>query len=317
LDYCGLASGKHEVMIKIKLFFRAAAAGLLLAAVTGQQAGAQRNTARPGVPPALSTAAFQLTYPERPPENYVPKSKFTKPADNTQEYNYAELPEAARGAGSAQRGKNCARFVRGTAYGAMNAASVEGCSKGCEEIFKHDPGVGANLPLECKFKGDPVYKSPKQRSADTPAQIAAVRDRLFVQDGYHQIVQADLTEDDKGWVVFLRITGNRTARYNLSIPAEVGGCGAFPWIGFPNVEPKAVELRPGQSTVILEMPAGELMDKIRKALVTLSVDPGSCRTAVFLARLTPELPAESPYIGWTWLANSMSFKVPVRRFTGK
>lgn len=305
-------------MVKLKIFSLVTAAALLIAAGQGQQARAQRNKAiKAGVPPALSTAAFQLTFSEQPPPNYVPNSRFTKPADNTQEYNYADLPDAGQGAGPAQKEKDCAKFVRGTPYGKMDAASREGCAKGCEEIYKHDPGVGTNLPLECKFKGRSVYVSPKQRPADTPAQIAAARDRLFAQDGYHQIVQADLTENDKGWVVFLRITGNRRARYDLSIPAEVGGCGTFPWVGFPNVDAKTVELRPGTSTVTLEIPADELKGKIQKALASLSVDPGSCKTAVFMARLVPELPAESPNVGWTWLPVSMSFTVPVNRFTGK
>ena len=289
-----------------------------MAAGPVQQARAERNAAaRPDVPPARSTAAFTLVLPEQPPAGYAPNSKFTKPADDTQDYNYAELPDAAPAAGLARKEKPCARFIRGLAYGGMDAASGEGCAKGCEEIYKHDPGVGGNLPLECKFKGRSVYVSPKQKPADTPAQIAAARAGLFAQDGYHQLVQADLTDNSKGWVVYLRIKGNRTARYNLSIPAEVGGCGAFPWIGFPNVDAKAVELRPGVSTVTLELAADELSDKIRKALPSLAVDPGSCKTAVFMARLTPELPAESPYIGWTWLANSMSFTVPVNRFIGK
>lgn len=295
-----------------------AAVALFAAAGPGLQARAERNgAAGPGVPPAVSSAAFQLTFPEQAPPVYVPNSKFTKPADNTQAYNYADLPAAAQGAGLAGKEKSCVRFLRNMEYGGIDAASGEGCAKGCEEIFKHDPGVGANLPLECKFKGRSVYVSPKQKPADTPAQIAALRNRLFVRDGYHQIVQADLTENDKGWVVFLRITGNRRARYTLSIPAEVGGCGAIPWIGFPNVEAKAVELRPGESTVTLEIPADELRGKIQKALASLSVDPGSCKTAVFRARLTPELPAESPYVGWTWLSNSMSFTVAVNRFVGK
>jgi hypothetical protein len=305
-------------MLNIKLFYRVAAVVLFVAAVPGLQARAERNGAvGPVVSPAVSSAAFQLTFSEQLPAGYAPNSKFTKPADNTQEYNYTDLPAAAQGAGLAGKEKSCARFIRGMEYGGIYAASGEGCSKGFEEIYKHDPGVGANLPLECKFKGRSVYISPKQKPADTPAQIAAVRDRLFVRDGYHQIMQADLTENDKGWVVFLRITGNRRARYNLSIPAEVGGCGDIPWIGFPNVEAKTVELRPGESTVTLEIPADELRGKMQKALASLSVDPGSCKTAVFRARLTPELQAESPYIGWTWLPNSMSFTVAVNRFVGK
>lgn len=306
-------------MTKTKFFFSVAAAALLIAGGRGQQARAERNDAvRPDGPPAQSTAAFKLTFYEQPPAGYAQNSKFTKPADNTQEYNYTELPNAAQGTGLPGREKRCARFIHGMSYGRMDAAGGEVCAKGCEEIYRHDPGVGANLPLECEFMGRSVYDSPKQKPvSDTPAQIKAVRDRFFVQDGYHQIVRADLTENDKGWVVFLRIKGNRIARYNLSIPAEAGGCGTFPWIGIPNVDQKTVELRPGESTVTLEIAADELSDKLRKALSSLSVDLDSCKTAVFMARLTPELPAESPYIGWTWLPNNMSFTVPISRFIGK
>lgn len=304
-------------MDKSKLLFLVSAAALCVAAA-GQRANAgEKGAVRPGVPPALSTAPFTLTFAEQPPVNYVPNSKFTKPASNTQEYNYADLPDAARAAGAAGKEKSCARFVRSFSYGAMDAASAESCAKGCEEIYKHDSGVGANLPLECKFKGRSVYVSPKQKPADTPAQIEAARAGLFTQDGYHQILQADLTENAKGWVVFLRIKGNRTARYNLSIPAELGGCAKGAWIEFPNVQPKAVELRPGESTITLEMPADALKDKILKALASKSVDPASCKTAAFIAQLTADLPAESPYIGWTWLASNMSFTVPVNRFVGK
>jgi hypothetical protein len=289
-----------------------AAAALFVAAGPGLQARAERNgAAGPGVPPAVSSAAFQLTFSEQPPPVHAPNSKFTKPADNTQAYNYADLPDAAG------KGKSCARFIRSFSYGLMDATSAESCAKGCEEIYKHDPGVGANLPLECKFNGRSVYVSPKQKPADSPAQVAAVREQFFVRDGYHQIVRADLTENDKGWVVFLRITGNRRARYTLSIPAEVGGCARVAWIEYPNVPPKAVELRPGESTITLEMPAEALKDKIRKGLASKSVDPASCKTAAFIAHLTADLPAESPYVGWTWLANNMSFTVPVSRFTGK
>jgi hypothetical protein len=259
-----------------------------------------------------------LVFSEQQPVGYVPNSKFTKPADNTQEYNYAELPDAAQGAGFPRKEKSCALFIHGMPYGGMDAAGGEACAKGCGEIYSHDPGVGANLPLECKFMGRSVYSSPKQKPAyNTPANIKAMRERFFVRDGYHQIIQADLTDSDKGWVVFLRIAGNRTARYNLNIPAEAGGCGTFPWVGLPNVEAKALELRPGESTITLEISADDISDKLQKALASLSVDPASCKTAVFRARLSPELPAESPYTGWTWLPNSISFTVPISSFIGK
>lgn len=304
-------------MIKAKLLFRLAAA-LLIAAGAGQQALAERKGApEAGVPPAGSTATFKLVFSEQPPVNPVPKQKFTKPADNTQEYNYAELPDVGRGAELSRKGKNCARFIRDFSYGAMDAANAESCAKGCEEIYKHNPGVGANLPLGCKFNGRPVYLSPEKKPVDPPALVAAVRERFFVRDGYHQVFQADLTEDDKGWVVFLRIKGNRRALYQLSVSAEVGGCGGIPWIGLSSVPPKSVELRPGESTINLEMPADELKGKILKSLASRSVDPASCKDAAFLAKLTPELPAESPYVGWAWLVNTMPFKIPVSRLVDK
>ena len=298
-----------------------AAAAMLIAGGQRQQARAEdKGEPRTDAPPAQSTAAFKLTpFTEQPPPGYVSNSKFTKPANNTQQYNYAELPDAAKGTGLFSGGeKNCARFIHGMSYGEMDATNEGACRKGCEEIYKHDPGVGANLPLECKFKGDSVYKSPEAKPvAGTPAQIKVVRDSFFVQDGYHQIVRADLTENEKGWVVFLMIKGNRLARYHLSIPAEAGGCGTIPWIGVPNVDKKSVELRPGKSTITLEIDARELRDKFRKALASLSVDAGSCKTAVFMAYLKPDLPAESPYIGWTWLPNSMTFTIPISRFIRK
>lgn len=295
-------------MSRTNFFFYAAAAAALLAG-GAQLRAEQEGAGRPG---------FQLERApvEQPPGGYVPNSKFTRQADDKQHYNYTELPDASRGAGSSSgKGKDCARFVRGLPYGAMHAVSGEACGNGCEEVYRHDPGVWANLPLECKFRGGSVYRSPKEKPAgDAPAQVKTVRDRFFRQDGYHQILRADLTEKEDGWVVFLVIQGNRRARYRLDIQAEAGGCGAIPWIGFSAVDGKSVELRPGESTIALELAAADLREKIREGLASLSVEPDSCKTAVFLARLAPELPAESPYIGWTWLSNSMSFTVPICRF---
>lgn len=212
----------------------------------------------------------------------------------------------------------CYKQLHGVSAGQAEAENAEACRKGCENLYRNDTGVGANLPLECSYAGKSVYRSPDSPAAPDPEWVKRTAEQ-FLADGYYQIATAALTPHAGGWTVALKLSGSRGGRYWLNIPIEVY-CGSLikkvAWINFYTLR-RPAQLAEGESALTAEISAGEVRGSFAKAMSAAAVDSRTCRGAVLKVGLEPELPWDSPYTGMLYRLNTPKINVPMDQIRGE